>query len=72
MAGGIFTGVISSMGITIAIFNIACAGFIYLFREKGIEILLVLVIFNIGGTYIMSFSPFTDKKLDNYMSVGAC
>lgn len=56
----------------IAMVNIIFAILIYLCRNKTQEIMIILVVLNIGISYSIFFSPFSGQYLNNYTKAGEC
>ena len=68
--GNIVFNVIWEVNCAVSIFGILCAVLFYLCSDKRFEIILALLLVNIGGTYLLFFAPFSSGQLSQYMDVG--
>lgn len=68
--GNVIFGVIPEVNCTVSLFGILCAVIFYLCRNKRFEIILGLLMVNIGGAYLLFFAPFSSGQISQYMDVG--
>lgn len=68
--GNTVFNVIPEVNCTVSMFGILCAVIFYLARKKGFQVTLILLMFNIGGSYLLFFAPFSNSQLSQYMDVG--
>ena len=69
-AGNVIFNVISEVNCAVGMYGILCAVLFYLCRDKSFEVLLMLLMLNIGGSYLLFFAPFSSGQLSQYMDVG--
>lgn len=68
--GNVISNIISETNCTVALFGILCAVLFYMCRDKSFEVVLMLLMINIGGSYLLFFAPFSSGQLSQYMDVG--
>ena len=68
--GNVVFNVIQEVNCAVSIFGVLCAVLFYLCSDKRFEIILTLLLVNIGGAYLLFFAPFSSDQLSQYMDVG--
>ena len=68
--GNVIFNTVQEVNCAVSMFCVLCAVLFYLCIGQRFEIILTLLMVNIGGTYLLFFAPFSSGQLAQYMDAG--